>query len=103
MRSKQHRIQQERDDAWIGDAVLALYARTWILENGHQFPQDKTELFRHMTSNQFLSALGQPTSVEAKIGVLYQESGYSAAKDWMEENILPLFLKQMRNRQLHLN
>jgi len=99
--SKQQRISEERDDAWIGDAVLALYARTWILENGHQFPQDKTELFRSMTSNQFLSVLGQPTRVEARIGVLYQESGYEAAREWIEQNILPLFLKQIRNRQPH--
>ncbi|MEM1157407.1 MAG: ribonuclease III domain-containing protein [Verrucomicrobiota bacterium] len=101
MGSKQQRISGERDDAWIGDAVLALYARIWILENENQFPQDKTELFRHMTSNQFLSTLGQPTSVEAKIGIIYRESGYSDACDWIEENILPLFLKQMRNRQPH--
>lgn len=101
MGSKSERIYQEREDAWIGDAVLALYARSWILENGHQFPQDKTELFRSMTSNQFLSALGQPTSVEAKIGTLYQQSGYEAAREWMEAHLLPLFLKQMRNRQPH--
>jgi dsRNA-specific ribonuclease len=99
MGQKEQRIAQQRDDAWIGDAVLSLYARSWILQHGHQFPHPKTELFRWMTSNQFLSALGQPTSVEAEIGTLYQQSGYPAAKDWMDENLLPLFLKQMKNRQ----
>ncbi len=101
MKNKQQRIQQERNDAWIGDAVLGLYARTWILGNGHQFSHDRTELFRWMTSNQFLSALGQPTSVEAKIGILYQESGYAAANEWIEAQILPLYLKQMQNRRQH--
>lgn len=101
MRQKEQRVAKERDDAWIGDAVLSLYARSWILENGHQFPQDKTELFCSMTSNQFLSALGQPTRVEADIGKRYQQSGYLAAKEWMDTHLLPLFLKQMKNRQLH--
>jgi dsRNA-specific ribonuclease len=82
-----------REQAWIGDAVLALYARRWILAH---FPSgsDKAALFSRMTSNNFLSAFGEPTKVEARIGRIYAEGGLEAADEWIEHTILPLFLRQ---------
>jgi dsRNA-specific ribonuclease len=101
MGAKKEKIARERKDAWIGDAVLALFARQWILRNESQFDQSREELFRSMTSNRFLSAFGNPTSVEATIGTLYQEEGYAGAVAWIENNLLPLFKKQINNRQKH--
>lgn len=98
---KARKIAQEREVAWIGDAVLSLFARQWILQNESQFEESREELFRSMTSNQFLSAIGNPTSVEATIGTLYEEEGYSGAARWIEENLLPVFKKQILNRQKH--
>ena len=37
------------------------------------------EMFARMSSNHFLSALGNPTAVEAKIGRVYQRDGLEAA------------------------
>lgn len=99
--AKAKKIAREREDAWIGDAVLSLYARQWILENERSFKESREELFRSMTSNQFLSAVGNPTSVEATIGTRYQEQGYAEAVVWIETNLLPLFKKQLINRQKH--
>ena len=87
--------------AWVGDAVLSLFARQWILEHGSAYCQPRHELLRHMTSNQFLSALDNPTSVEAVIGRLYQEKGWGAAEAWIRDNLLPVFLRQMANRRPH--
>ena len=91
--------RERRNAAWIGDAVLALYAREWILAN---LPagQDPTEAFTRMTSNHFLSGIGEPTSVEAEIGRRYERHGLQAAFSHIETLILPLFLKQQR-RQKH--
>ncbi|MFV0416567.1 MAG: hypothetical protein ACK5NG_09400 [Chthoniobacterales bacterium] len=80
-----------RELAWIGDAVLSLYARQWILKNLGKLDGD---VLRSFTSNHFLSALGQPTLVEAMIGEIFQERGLTDALDWIEEFLLPLFLKQ---------
>jgi hypothetical protein len=82
-----------REEAWIGDAVLALYARRWIVANAPA-SADRTDLFKRMTSNHFLSALGEPTSVEAKIGRIYEKEGEKAAFEHIEKIILPLFKKQ---------
>jgi hypothetical protein len=82
-----------REEAWIGDAVLALYARRWLLENTPQ-DADRTDLFIRMTSNRFLTAFGEPTRVEARIGRVYEEGGLSAAFALLDETILPLFKKQ---------
>jgi dsRNA-specific ribonuclease len=81
-----------REQAWIGDAVLALYARRWILAKEPK-NADRTELFKKMTSNQFLSAFGEPTRVEARIGRIYEADGEQAAFRYIEETILPLYLK----------
>jgi hypothetical protein len=47
-----------------------------------------------MTSNRFLTAFGEPTRVEARIGRVYEEGGLSAAFALLDETILPLFKKQ---------
>ena len=92
------RILQE---AWIGDAVLSLYVRSRILkEQGHIDGQKSIR----MTSNQFLNTLGEPSEVEAALGRVYQQQGLDAAFAWIEQKIMPLFLKQeaKRARKLHL-
>lgn len=84
-----------RDEAWVGDAVLSLYAREHILREDGSLDAAKAS---RMTSNQFLSAFGEPTSVEARIGRVYQAQGLNAAFAWIEGEILPLFLKQEARR-----
>ena len=45
---------------------LSLFAREWILkEKGLD-----AEMFERMTSNNFLNCLGNPTRVEAEIGLI---------------------------------
>lgn len=88
--------RREQELAWIGDTVLDLFARTWILrERGTVCGETQ----RRMTSNQFLACLGNPTAVEAKIGRLYREDGMEAAFAWIEAELLPLFEKQERRRR----
>jgi hypothetical protein len=84
-----------REEAWIGDAVLSLYARKWILLN---VGRTSTELFTAMTSNRFLSCVGDPTLVEAEIGRVYEVRGLDGAFSHISETLLPLFLKQVRNQ-----
>ena len=84
-----------QSDAWIGDAVLSLWARLRILREGGGV--DGPKMIR-MTSNAFLGALGEPTSVEAEIGRIYRAGGEAAAFEWMEREIAPLFARQEENR-----
>ncbi len=88
-------VRREREEAWIGDAVLALFARRWILENDGSMD---SEVFAAMTSNQFLSTVGQPTAIEAKIGRMFIKGGLEPADKLITEELMPLFLKQRRNR-----
>ena len=82
-------IAQEREEAWTGDAVLALYVREWILrEHGAM----DGEMFVRFTSNDFLRCAGNPTSVEAAIGRVYAEHGLQAGFDWIEKELYPKFL-----------
>ncbi len=85
-----------RDQAWIGDAVLALYARLKILREDGTLDGEKAV---RMSSNQFLAALGEPTAVEAAIGRVFERDGLDAAFAHIEDVILPLFLKQEEKRQ----
>ncbi|MDX1680317.1 MAG: ribonuclease III domain-containing protein [Akkermansiaceae bacterium] len=95
MSRKDEEMRQEREDAWVGDAVLALFARQYVLrERGNM----DGVWFTHLTSNDFLSAFGNPTRVEASIGRLYQKEGLEAAFGWMEAELLPVYRKQMKNR-----
>ncbi len=88
--------EREKAEAWIGDAVLALAARNWILrEHG----RTDGAMQARLTSNQFLTAFGNPTAVEAAIGRLFREDGLEAAVAYVEEEMIPLFLKQERNRK----
>jgi len=96
-----------RDKAWLGDAVLSLFARQWLLGPPQEWQVlpppncdlNRAELFTGLTSNQFLSALGDPTWVEAEIGLLYETEGLDAAFAHIQEHLLPLFLKQVNNRR----
>jgi 23S rRNA maturation mini-RNase III len=96
MSRRDEEMKEERECAWVGDAVLALFARQYVLrERGSM----DGEWFTRLTSNDFLSAFGNPTRVEASIGRLYLEGGLEPAFAWMEENLLPLFRKQVANKR----
>ena len=65
-------LTQERKEAWIGDAVLALYARQWLLREKDTLDG---EAFIRFTSNEFLKPFGKSaTAVEAEIGRIYEEN-----------------------------
>ncbi len=85
-----------RNEAWIGDAVLELFSRQRILAVDDEADGAKCA---RMTSNQFLSAFGEPTEVEAEVGRVYRERGLEEAFRWIEERLLPLFERQERNRR----
>lgn len=84
---------QEREEAWIGDAVLALFARRWILTNVRRMD---AELFTAMTSNQFLNTISNPTRLESRIGRRFTEEGLEAAFAFIEAEVLPQFLAQTK-------
>lgn len=86
--------EEQRTKAWIGDAVLALFAREWILHQKWIPPKERAERFIEMTSNKFLSAIGQPTAMEAEIGIIYETEGLEAAFEHIEATYVPLFEKQ---------
>lgn len=83
-------------DAWIGDAVLTLWARRRILAETGAIDGDCAA---RLTSNQFLSTLGQADEVEARIGRLYAAEGLDAAFAWIDAEIRPLFDRQEANRR----
>lgn len=85
-------LKIEREAAWIGDAVLALYAREFVLrERGCM----DGVWFTHLTSNEFLSTFGNPTSVEAIIGNIFRSDGLATAHQYIENEFLPIFRKQI--------
>lgn len=96
MSRKDDDLRQEREAAWIGDAVLALFARQFVLRERDSMDG---EWFTRLTSNDFLSAFGNPTRVEASIGKIYMEGGLEAAFEWMDANLIPLFRKQVANKR----
>lgn len=96
MSRKDEELRQERELAWIGDAVLALFARQYVLRTRNSMDG---EWFTRLTSNDFLSAFGNPTRVEASIGRLYQQGGLDAAFEWMDANLIPLFRKQIAHKR----
>jgi hypothetical protein len=87
-----------REMAWIGDAVLALWAREWLLKRDGKM---QAELFIRLTSNQFLACFGNPTAVEARFGEIYVKDGLAEAFVVMERELVPLFERQelKRDRQ----
>jgi 23S rRNA maturation mini-RNase III len=84
------------EDAWIGDAVLALFARRRILRGDGAHDQEK---FIRMTSNQFLAVVGEPSEVEAEIGRVYERDGLEAAFGWIEQRLMPVFERQEEKRR----
>lgn len=95
---KTDELAELRERAWVGDAVLALFAREWILDQDDIKPEARADEFTRMTSNTFLGCLGEPTKVEAAIGDVYSQDGLAAAFAHIESTLLPLYLKQRRNR-----
>ena len=85
-----------RQDAWIGDAVLELYVRSWVLKSHGAV---NAEMKTRFTCNQFLNCIGNPTKVEADIGVIYQREGMDAAFAWIRTHLEPLFIKQEAKRE----
>ena len=92
---KDEELRKEREAAWVGDAVLALFARQFVLRERQTLDG---EWFTRLTSNDFLSAFGNPTRVEAAIGKRYLEGGLDAAFEWMNAELIPLFRKQVAKR-----
>ncbi len=84
-------LSDRRQKAWVGDAVLSLYARQWILREKGKMDG---ELHTRFTSNDFLATIGNPTRVEAAVGLIYENEGLEAAFRWIEHEILPAFLSQ---------
>ena len=79
-------VEGLRQEAWIGDAVLELYVREYILrQDASRNDARRISLVR----NSFLNQVGQPTRVEAEIGRRYQEGGLEAAYAWIEEQLEP--------------
>jgi len=75
-----------RAEAWIGDAILALYVREWILSFRGGIDG---KLFIEFTSNDFLRLTGNATGVEAQIGRLFKSDGLEAAYAWIEQHLRP--------------
>ena len=97
--SRKENREQILKDAWIGDAVLSLYVRMKILREDGAIDGLKAE---RMTSNHFLSALGEPSEVEAELGRTYERSGLDAAFVWIESRLLPTFDRQEAKRTRRL-
>jgi dsRNA-specific ribonuclease len=84
--SKQE-IEGLRQEAWIGDAVLELYVREYILKQD----ASRDDAWRiSLVRNSFLNQIGQPTRVEAEIGRQYNKGGLQAAYAWIQEQLEPL-------------
>ncbi|MCX6608785.1 MAG: ribonuclease III domain-containing protein [Acidobacteria bacterium] len=85
--------------AWLGDAVLALYVRERILREQGKLDG---ELYTRMTSNHFLSAIGEPSAVEAEIGEQYRVGGLAGAFEFIEQRLIPVYERQEANRRKRL-
>jgi dsRNA-specific ribonuclease len=85
----------EQELAWVGDAVLALWARERVLREQGAID---TAAFLHLTANSSLQGIARPTRVEAEIGGVYRHAGLAAAFAHIETHLLPVFLKQAANR-----
>jgi hypothetical protein len=93
--AKSAKREQILKDAWIGDAVLCLYARRKILREDGITDGPKEE---RMTSNQFLSGWAEPSETEAEIGRIYEREGLEAAFEWIEARLMPVFTRQEAKR-----
>jgi 23S rRNA maturation mini-RNase III len=91
-------IEKLRDEAWLGDAVLALYVRAHLLRLTDK--EERHQLYQLFTSNQFLNSFGEPTRVEAQIGRLYLAQGLEAAFAHIENMMLEKFQRaSLRGRR----
>lgn len=88
--------EQTLQEAWIGDAVLCLYARLKILREDSVIDGAKAQ---RLTSNQFLSVLGEPNEMEAELGRVYLRDGLDAAFRWIEARLMPVYERQESNRR----
>lgn len=88
--------QAEQELAWVGDAVLALWARERILR---ELGRLDAQAFLRLTANEHLAGIGRPTRVEAEIGVVYRRDGLAAAFAYIEARLLPVFVRQAAKRQ----
>lgn len=89
-----------RIEAWVGDAILALYVREWILQEEGGI---NGKLFIEFTSNDFLRRTGNPTGVEAEIGRIFKSDGLEGAYAWISQHLRPRMEERWhtlrRNRQ----
>ncbi len=85
------RREEVLKEAWIGDAVLCLYAREKILREDGCLDGEK---YTRMTSNRFLACIGEPSEVEAGIGRVFERDGLKAAYLHIEQQVIPLFERQ---------
>ncbi len=82
-----------RIEAWVGDAILALWVREWILSCEGEI---NGKLFIEFTSNDFLRRTGNATGVEAQIGRIFKSEGLEAAYAWIEEILKPKMEERWR-------
>ncbi len=80
------------EEAWVGDAVLCLYARRAILAAVGAVDGERLQ---SMTSNRFLARFGEPSEVEAEIGRVYERDGLNAAFAWIEGRMGAAFAKAL--------
>ena len=85
------RLQRE---AWIGDAVLGLFVRSYILRKDRTLDGAK---FARLTSNDYLKDIGDPTAVEAEIGRVHESDGLDHAFSHIEEKLLPTMIRRERS------
>ena len=75
--------------------VKAIQSETSI-HTGLKWPNDNmlnekkmdAEMFTRMTSNHFLNSLGNPTHVEGKIGIIFENEGLDKAFNYIEEELI---------------
>ena len=99
----QKKDPKTRDDAWVGDAVLSLFAREWILKQDLDGEFSKTQLYHELTCNQFLNSFGNPTEVEARIAGVYQKEGLGKAFEYIEETFIPVFQRTIKKKRRQRN
>lgn len=92
-------LEEKRNFAWVGDAVLALFARRWILQQTSISSKERADVFQAMTSNDFLSHFGEPTQIECEIGMLFENEGLAQANTYIETHLLPSFIKKQRQNK----
>lgn len=95
-----HTKEIEKAEAWLGDAVLALLTRSWLLKT---FGTADGDLQGLITSNHFLSRFGHPTAVEAALGRLWRDHGYAATEIEFREKFLPEMIRHLRRQRPQLS